>query len=81
MFKPGDKVPDKVWSQRVVCIYKGISPILKEGEVYTIDVFIKLKNIGIIIIDHIEYNANRFISIKENRRRKLEKIRSKIHYE
>jgi hypothetical protein len=70
MFEVGD---------RVVCIDRGVSPILKEGKVYTIGMLSIFKHNVILTIDHVEYGADRFISIEENRRRKLNKIISKIN--
>jgi hypothetical protein len=69
MFKVGEKV---------ICIDRGTSSILKEGKVYTIGTMSIFKHNVILTIDHNEYGADMFISIEENRRRKLDKIISKI---
>ncbi len=69
MFKVGDKV---------ICIDRGISPILKNGGTYTIGTLSRFKRIVVLTIDHVEYDATRFVSIEGYRRLKLEKIRSKI---
>jgi hypothetical protein len=66
MFKVGDKV---------VCIDDHTKSFLKENKVYMIDEIMS----KMIIIDHIVYNSDRFITLQEDRRRKLNKIISKMN--
>jgi hypothetical protein len=66
MFKVGD---------RVICINEHNKSFLKENKVYMIDKIMS----KMIIIDHIVYNSDRFITLQEDRRRKLNKIISKMN--
>ncbi len=75
MFKIGDKV---------VCVnskgqyVSSHGSLLREGEIYIIEKILLSDSIYIIIINGIEYNSKRFITIEEGRRLKLNKIMSKI---
>ncbi len=88
MFQVGDKVPDKVWTLRVVCINNIYEIYLTLGKTYRVKEVIKTSanremiyfNVYLSLEDiEFEYNVNLFISIEEDRRRKLEKICLKIN--
>jgi hypothetical protein len=72
MFKVGDKVVcvNNVWTY-------GNRNSLKIGNIYTIEEILLYSTVHIVVINNIEYRYDRFISLEEDRRRKLEKIRRK----
>ncbi len=70
MFQVGDKV---------ICINDIGTGYLKLGEMYTIKRVILPHHIIVSIDVIIAYEANLFISIEENRRRKINKIKSRLN--
>jgi hypothetical protein len=68
MFKPGEKV---------ICVDDSRSLILQIGKMYTIE-SVSLDTVNVLNIDRIDYSSKNFLSIAEDRRRKLDKIISKI---
>jgi hypothetical protein len=73
MFEVGDKVVcvNNIW-------INGNRNPLKIGNIYTIEEILLYSTVHIVVINNIEYRYDRFISLEEDRRRKLEKIRRKI---
>ncbi len=69
MFQVGDKV---------VCVDDSRSLILREGKTYIVEKILSPYYINVRNIENANYKSEYFISIVEDRKRKIDKICSKL---